>query len=54
MTGVAAEQVSRDLGEFIKEKLIVKKGGSGIKLIDENGLHEVVKKYGIEQYSEQK
>jgi CRP-like cAMP-binding protein len=54
MTGVAAEQVSRDLGEFIKEKLIVKRGGSGIKLIDENGLHEVVKKYGIEQYSEQK
>jgi len=54
MTGVAAEQVSRDLGEFIKEKLIEKKGGSGIKLIDAKGLYNVVKKYGIEQYSEQR
>jgi CRP-like cAMP-binding protein len=54
MTGVAAEQVSREFGEFIKKKLIVKKGGSGIKLIDIEGLHAIVRKYGIEQYAEQK
>ena len=54
MTGVAAEQVSRELTEFIKNKLIIKKGGSGIKLINVNGLQKVVRKFGIEQYAEQR
>ncbi len=46
LTGVTAEQVSRELGEFEKKKLIIKKG-RGIKLIDEKGLYEIVKKYGV-------
>ncbi len=54
MTGIMPEQVSRTFGEFEKKKLIVKEGQSGIRLIDEHGLHEIVRKYGIEQYARQK
>ncbi len=53
LTGVMAEQVSRELGEFEKGNLI-KKTGRRLKLINEHGLREIVKKYGIEQYAEQK
>jgi CRP-like cAMP-binding protein len=54
MIGVTAEQISRDIGVFEKKKLIKKKGRFGIKLVDENGLHDIVRKYGIEQYVEQR
>ncbi len=52
MTGNTTEQVSRTFREFEKKKLIEKKGKK-IRLIDENGLHEIVRKYGIEQYAKQ-
>ncbi|MFI5149767.1 MAG: Crp/Fnr family transcriptional regulator [Bacteroidia bacterium] len=51
MTGVMVEQVSRELGQFVKKKFIIKKGRSGIKLSDINGLQDVIRKYGIEQYT---
>ncbi len=54
MTGVVAEQVIRELGEFEKKKLIIKNGRKGIRLVDEHGLQGIVRKYGIEQYAEQK
>ena len=54
MTGGTAEQITKGLGEFEKKKLIVKNGRKGIKLIDENGLREIVRKYGIQQYADQK
>jgi CRP-like cAMP-binding protein len=53
LTGTLAEQVSRMLGDFENKKLIVKKG-KGIKLTDEKKLQEIVVKYGIEQYTNQK
>ena len=53
LTGTLVEQVSRTLGEFEKKKLILKKG-KGIKLISEKKLQEIVVKYGIEQYANQK
>ena len=54
LAGITAEQVSREISEFVKNKLILKHGQSGIQLIDENGLHEIVSKYHIEQYAEQR
>lgn len=53
LTGTLAEQVSRTLGEFENKKLIAKEG-KGIKLIGEKKLQEIVEKYGIEQYTNQK
>ena len=54
IAGVMGEQVCRELGDFERGNLIEKTGRGGIKVIDEFGLHEVIRKYGIEQYAEQR
>ncbi len=53
MTGAMVEQVSRELGEFQKENLIAKTGRSGIVITNVNGMLELIKKYGTEQYATQ-
>lgn len=54
MIGVTAEQVSREVIILEKRKLISRYKENRIKLIDVPGLKEIIRKYGIEQYAEQK
>jgi CRP-like cAMP-binding protein len=54
MTGMPKNNVCRELNKFEKDKLIIKNGNSSIKLIDVQGLSDFIRKYGTEQYSEQR